>query len=204
MATKHRRIQQQHADDYHDPYYEDREVLPPPPSPSRRGAVRPYTSHVITARQLSTAEPRLRRFLAVLIWFFSLYGNVLAFGGGWLGIFTLESSTLAAVAIAIIYQVLCTAIQFVTCARLFNPLYLIALFASVVPSFVGYRPYVAVPIARVVAGIDGDVFASFETAMGWHTQQVDAFGLALAVHIIVFLVFIAVDVIPERIFIQHA
>lgn len=198
MSVRSRRIPQHEVD----PYYEDREVLHTPPR-QPRAPVRPYTSHVITARQLSTAEPRLRRFLAVLIWFFSLYGNVLAFGGGWLGIFTLDQSALAAVVIALIYQILCTAIQFVTCARLLNPLYLIALIASVIPSFIGYRPYVAVPIANVVAGIDGDVFASFEMALAWHTQRVDAFGLALAVHIVVFLVFIAVDVIPERIFIQH-
>lgn len=180
-----------------------RQIPPDSPQSSRRPPVRPYSSHVISARELAAAEPRLRRFLAVVIWFFSWYGNVLAFGGGWLGVLTMEQTALGAVIIALVYQAICTVIQFVTCARWSNPLYLIALTASVVPSFVGYRPYVAIPLTARVTSIAGDVFATPQTALALLANQPQALGLAVAVHAAMLIAFILVDIIPERVFVQH-
>ena len=202
MATKHQRIQRQHADDYRDPYYEDREVYePPPPPPPPRRIVRPYTSHVITADRLARSEPRMRQFLALLIWLFSLYGTVLSFGG--LMSVTTDNAALAALITAILYQAIVSVTQFITCKHWTNPLYLIALFASVIPSFIGYRQYTAVPATRWLFAVDGDVFASWQTfGTVWQTDR-DLAGLVLAVHIVAFVGFILVDIIPERIFIQH-
>lgn len=143
----------------------------------------------------------MRQFLALLIWLFSLYGTVLSFGG-LMGVAT-DNAALAALITAIVYQAIVSAAQFVTCKRWTNPLYLVALFASVIPSFIGYRQYTAVPVTKWLFAVDSDLFASFQTFAGVWQADRDLAGLVLVVHIVAFVGFILVDVLPERIFIQH-
>jgi hypothetical protein len=125
---------------------------------------------------MSRAEPGLYRIIAVLFWLFSFSGNMLMFGGGWqqLG---LNEHTATAFGISLAWQVICTALQFVCCKHWYNPVYLIALVASVVPAFIGYYPVVVIPLAQRLTH-----------PLSW---------------VIVAVVLIATDIIPERVFIKH-
>lgn len=157
------------------------------------------SSHVFTAEQLSQAEPRLRRFLALVLWLLSYAGNVLAFGGGWetLG---WNQQLLVALVCSLVYQIICTLVQLICCHSMMNPLYLIALGASGIPSFIGYRTLVAVPLTTWLTGQRGDLLASSERLAAAPTSGI---MLAIAVHALVFIGLVAVDIIPERVFVKH-
>jgi hypothetical protein len=129
-----------------------------------------------------------------------LYGTVLSFGGG-LG--TTGDGALAALGTALLYQFIVSLVQFVTCANWRNPLYLIALAASVVPSFIGYRSYTAVPIAQWILAIDYDLFTSRATAMAVWSADRDTAGLILLIHLVAIIGFVLIDIVPERVFVQH-
>ncbi|HEU5089871.1 MAG TPA: hypothetical protein VFT99_20590 [Roseiflexaceae bacterium] len=146
-----------------------------------------YTSarsaHLFDADDLAQAQPAIYRFLAVLLWLFSFTGNVLLFGGGW-DAYTAAWASGAwprmlgeALALSFAYQALCTIVQFIFCKRWLNPLYLIALFASFVPSFIGYAPLVIEPLA------------------GLAPRAILYVGLGL--------VLLLTDIVPERIFVKR-
>lgn len=138
--------------------------------------IKARSSHVVTAEQMNKAEPWLRRGIAALLWLFSYFGNVLMFVGGWshLG---WNDLTAKAVGIGLVYQAVCTIVQFICCKHWYNPLYLLALTASAAPAFVGYYPIIVepltqyVPFALACAGVGG--------------------------------VLVAADIIPERTFVKH-
>lgn len=163
------------------------------------GKAQRRSSHVISATQLSRAEPALYRFIAVLLWLFSFAGNVLMFAGGWAYV-GLDRHTAVALGWSVGWQVVCTIVQFICCRHWLNPVYLLALTASFVPSFIGYRPIIAVPLTRWAAGIEGDVFASF-----WQLAEFGASAImwAIAIHFLVAVALVAADVIPERVFVRH-
>jgi hypothetical protein len=154
-------------------------------------------SHVVSADQLGRAEPGLRRLLGFMLWVFSLSGNVLAFTGDNPA---MNKQLLVAIAVAIGYQFVCSVVQFITCKRWYNPLYLIALAASAIPSFIGYRKYIAVPIAEKMSGVQGDIFATANLMLNYSTEAILWGFIASA---FVFIILVAVDVIPERIFVRH-
>lgn len=159
-------------------------------------------SHVVTADQLSQAEPTIRRLLAMLVWLFSMYGNVLAFGGDAQGLTGLTGAAWLALLIAIAWQILVSAVQYVTCRRWHNPLYITALLLSVIPAFIGYRPIIATPIATWITGY-GDPFASRAVlAAMWqqNTSVVLWFGV---VSVALLVALTLADVIPERVFVKH-
>lgn len=155
-------------------------------------------SHIVTADQLNRAEPGLRRLVGLLLWVFSLTGNVLAFGGGWdqLG---WNRALLVAIGASLLYQSLCTVVQFVTCRHWWQPLYLIALGASVVPSFLGYWPVIAMPLIRGATGII-DERLSVALLSG---LPLSSMMWIVAISLAVIIGLIAVDVIPERVFVKH-
>lgn len=157
------------------------------------------SSHVVTAEQLGKAEPHLRRGIAALLWLFSYTGNVLAFGGGWEAIH-LDRALLAAIVASLVYQAVCTGVQFVCCQRWWNPFYLIALGASGIPSFIGYRLLIAVPLSEWVTGRGGDALAQ----AGYLIRAGPAILVwALVIHSVIFVGLVAVDIIPERVFVKH-
>lgn len=155
-------------------------------------------SHIVTAEQLSKAEPGLRRLVGLLLWLFSLAGNVLAFGGGWSDL-GWNKALVVAVITSLLYQAVCTVVQFVTCRHWWNPLYLVALGASVVPSFLGYWPVIALPIINSVldAHIVRLTVALLSSLPASSMMWIAGISLAVLIGLI------AVDVIPERVFVKH-
>ena len=139
------------------------------------------SSHFWTAEQVGKYEPHARRMVALLLWFFSLVGTMIAVGG-----WPLRADA-GALAAALFWQALCTAIQFISCRRWSSPLYLVALGASVVPSYMGYAPLVEGPI---------------RAALTLGTTLPD-YGIGLLTQTAIAVALIAVDVIPERVFIRH-
>lgn len=154
-----------------------------------------HGSHVVTAAQLSHAEPWLRRLIGALLWLFSLAGNVLAFGGGWEAM-GWDKALLVALGVSLGYQAVCTLVQAVTCRHWRDPLYLIALGASVLPSFAGYWALITVPLLKGIAGVTAAPLFS-----GTLLLELPLSGMMVCSGVLVGL--IAVDVIPERVFIKH-
>lgn len=141
---------------------------------------------VVDAATLAKAQPLIYRMLALLLWLFSLCGNVLTFGGGWdvllaawdtdafwslLGDAALYSAGL---------QALCTTVQCVFCNRPKHLLYLLALLASFVPSFLGYKPVLIDPFVP-------------NLAQPWIVLLHGGVAAAL----------ILADILPERIFVKR-
>lgn len=159
------------------------------------------TSHVATADDLARAEPALRRLLAIILWLISLGGNMLAFGSPQ----ALANDDLlwSLVGMAVGWQVLCTLVQAITCKHPGNPLYLIALAASALPSFVGYRPLVAVPLTSWFTGYQGDLLVATITQQLTTPVTNAMIGIAVVVHLLLFFVMVSVDVVPERTLIKH-
>lgn len=154
-------------------------------------------TYIVTADQLGRAEPQLRRLIAALLWLFSLGGNVLAFGGGASNVLAFDRAALVVVGMSLGWQALCTAIQLICCKRWWSPLYLIALVASVVPSLIGYRSIIIDPLVRWTTGLThvagADIADLPASAIIWLAIIYGSITIAL----------IAVDVIPERVFVKH-
>lgn len=149
------------------------------------------SSHIVSAEQLSRAEPVLRRFIAILLWIFSYAGNVLAFGGGWEAL-GWNKALLVALATSLVYQVICTVVQFISCRYWWNPLYIIALGASGIASVVGYQPLIAVPLTEWVSA-----FTPISGLAGTEPPVI------MGVHLLMCVGLVAVDIIPERVFVKH-
>lgn len=143
-------------------------------------------THVVQAATLAKAQPLIYRMLAILLWLFSLCGNVLTFGGGWDVLLAAWGTNAfwSLLGDAVLYsaglQALCTTVQFVFCNRPKHLLYLLALLASFVPSFLGYKPVLIDPFA---AGL----------ALPWLALLYGGVTMAL----------ILADILPERIFVKH-
>lgn len=143
----------------------------------------PRSAHLFNADDLAQAQPAIYRLLAVLLWLLSFSGNVLLFGGGWDAyiaawtVGTWPGVIGEALALSFAYQVVCTLVQFVFCKRWWNPLYLLALFASFVPSLLGYAPLIVEPLADLTPR------AILYTGLG--------------------LVLLLADIVPERIFVKR-
>lgn len=157
-----------------------------------------HGTHWTTADKMANQEPRLRQFIAGGLWLVSYAGNVLGFGRGALGF---DTHTLIVCGVSLIWQLLCSYIQFV-CAKTWyrNLLWWLALAASFGPSFVGYRPLIAVKLAEKITGVPGDLFATPSlltstdpTVMLWH----------IITMIVMAIFLLAVDIIPERTFLKH-
>lgn len=159
-----------------------------------------YPSHVTTAATVARAQPITLRIIGVALWCVSYFGNVLAFGGGVDGVTALNSTTLMAILGSLVYQAVFTWVQVVFCNSPFSPGYLTALLMSFVPSFIGYRPIIAVPLGEMLSGVSGDPFASVDEIQLADLRSI--FGAIIATAFMS-LVLVAVDVIPERVYIKH-
>jgi len=151
-------------------------------------------TYVISAEQLSRAEPALRRTIAVMLWCCSWFGNLLAID------IISDQPLWWDISISLVVQLFLSLIQYVTCYRWLSPLYLISVTASSTLSYLGFRNVIAVPLTTWMTGIDGDLFTPITRAL-----DVDGYMLAtgLVVHLLVWIGLIAVDVIPERVFVKH-
>lgn len=160
----------------------------------------PPSSHIVTAEQLSQAEPFVYRCIALALIVLSFTGTVLAFAGGASGVVALDNRTWIALAVSVAWQAACGIIQFVTCKRWYNPVYMLALIASAVPSFLGYQPLVAAPVAAWLMNVSPDMFLSAGTMFRAGVQSAI---IGLLVHLVFAVVIIAIDIFPERIFVKH-
>lgn len=165
----------------------------------RREAWSPPKTHIWTADQLAKQEPLLYRFIAITLWVLSLIGTILGFVGGWDDV-TWDTPFLIGMGVAVGWQIVVTYVQVVTCRSLRNPIYWLALAASVIPAYIGYRPLILVPLSEWLTGDTGDVFASL-SALQLASQ--DAILGALAVSVAGVIVLAAFDIIPERVFVKH-
>lgn len=157
-------------------------------------------THVVSAAQLARAEPTLYRLIGAGLWLLSYFGNVLTFNNAPRTIEALLTTLdIMDFVYALLWQLACTGIQLVTCKRR-GVVYWLALLASSVPSFLGYRPLVAVPIAEALSGAVGDAFTSVGVLL---TSSLPAILWSIIVSVVVFVVFVVVDMLPERIYVQH-
>jgi hypothetical protein len=156
---------------------------------------RPTTSHVFEAHALERQAPGIYRAIGAGLWIFSFTGNVLAFGGP----LAIDRATMQAIIIALVWQALCTWVQFVFCRQWNSIIYVLALLASAVPSLLGYRKWIALPIAEWI-GVTIDPFAD-RIALSMATP--DTIALTLAVHVGVLIILVAADIIPERIYVRR-
>lgn len=141
---------------------------------------------IISADRTAKAQPMALRIIGGLLWLFSLCGNVLGFGGGLDGIVRFDQGLAVAVVVAVVYQAVCSGLQVIFCRDWAHPMYIIALLASFVPSFIGYQPLIATPLGAALAGKDGDAIATGAIATAF-----------------VGIILLLADIIPERIFVKH-
>lgn len=153
-------------------------------------------SQVVSADALARHEPKIYRAIGIGLWLFSFTGNVLAFGGGPVA---LDNATLQAIGISLVWQLICTVVQFVSCKHPWSIIYQLALFASAIPSLIGYRVLIAVPIAEWL----GVIVDPFESRGLLSIVSVESILIAGAVHFGVLLALVLADIIPERIFVKH-
>lgn len=170
----------------------------------RRGAYAPPKTHLWTADQLASKEPLLYRFIAAGLWLFSLTGTLLAFVGGYdlvtFNPLAWDAGMWISLGVGLGWQIAVSIVQLVTCRSVRNPVYWLALAASVIPAFIGYRPIILVPLTAWVSGNTGDVFASISSL---RMATGHAIVWALGVHAAGIIAFTASDIVPERIFVKH-
>jgi len=146
--------------------------------------------HLWTAEQLARLETPLYRVIAFGLWLFVLAGTVLALlpdQWGWSWQLALY------IAVALSWQGFLTLAQFILCHNPRNRLYWLALGASILPAFVGWRPVIAVPLIETVTGLEEEALS---------TGDLNAMLWALGLNIGLLIVLAAADIIPERIFIK--
>lgn len=163
------------------------------------GALIIEEAHIITAEQLSLYVPLVRRVIAFGLWIFSLLGNIIAFIGGWNSVrlevsWFLSLAFVGALLLSIAWQIFCTVVQFVMCSNKRDPIYICALIASVIPSFIGYQPLIALPITKWVTGID------LATAQGVPTPEVAVW--VVLIHLLFIVILFAFDMLPEIIIVK--
>ncbi len=130
----------------------------------------PKASQIMNASTLARHQHHVYRIIAFGLIGVSVTGNILAFGG----------LTASAIALALVWQLICSGLQMMFCNNVYNPLYLAPLVASVAPSFLGYLPLL--------------------------NQWLYAHGdpsLALPLRIALLFFVTAIDILPERILIRH-
>lgn len=179
----------------------EKPVAKPVAKPKQTGKARPgpAPAYITSADQLAKAEPGLYRFIAFGLWLFSMAGNVIAFAGGWNAMEWFTNWFWIAFSLSLAWQVGCSAVQFITCRYWYNPVYLLALAASFIPSYLGYRLLIAVPLTRWATGVQGDVFASAATLKASAPNDMMA---AAVIHLVFAIGLIAIDVLPEKILVK--
>lgn len=133
---------------------------------------------IVSAAALARYQPHTRRVLAAILYGMSLAGTLLCFGGHRGG---------AAAVVAIIWQLLCSLVQWIFSRNWRDPLYLLALAASVVPGFLGYWPFVLPDLVPVAGDWQALAAAPTEELL----QVAVLSGLML-------IILAGVDIIPEK------
>ena len=117
------------------------DMKPRPEEPKLRPPARPRTPHVIPAHVVETGAIMLLWVIAVLLWIASTFGNFVQFVGGWALVWPLNAHTAAGILYALLYQGIVTIAQWGFKAKRWWPLYILALLASALPSFVTYNSW---------------------------------------------------------------
>lgn len=121
---------------------------------------------------------------AILLWLLSTFGNFVQFVGGWTNAWPLNSATLSGVAFALLYQGIFTLAQWGFKAKRWWMLYVIALLASAVPSFLTYNSWANGWIVRQVG------------------ERVPPDAASLLAGLFLFVVAVLVDLIPEWVLVE--
>lgn len=99
------------------------------------------TPHVIPRQSVETSAIVMLWIIAILLWLASTFGNFVQFVGGWGLVWPLNERTAAGVLYALVYQAVATIAQWGFKAKRWWPLYMLALLASAIPSFVTYNSW---------------------------------------------------------------
>jgi len=141
------------------------------------------TSQVIPRHSVETGAIVMLWVLAILLWLASTFGNFVQFVGGWAYTWPLNANTDKGVLYALVYQGIFTIAQWGFKAKRWWVLYLVALLASAIPSFVTYNAW----------------------ANGWLVARVPtapADVVALLAGLLIFLIAVLVDLIPEWVLVE--
>lgn len=140
--------------------------------------------HVISRRSVETGAITLLWVLAVMLWIASTFGNFVQFVGGWDYVWPMGDATGTAVLYAMLYQGIFTVAQWGFKAKRWWMLYIIALLASAVPSFLTYNAW----------------------ANGWLVAHVGSTApadiAALLASVFLFIIAVVVDLIPEWVLVE--
>lgn len=99
------------------------------------------TPHVVPAHVVEAGAIIMLWVIAILLWLASTFGNFVQFVGGWGLVWPLNERTAAGVLYALVYQAVATIAQWGFKAKRWWPLYMLALLASAIPSFVTYNSW---------------------------------------------------------------
>lgn len=144
-------------------------------------------SQVIHARTLWRYKAPMEQGFAIALWCLSIYGTFLGFGG---------AASAGALAMALAWQLGCTAVQLITCAE-WNPWYIVAVAASVIPSWLGFSGLVATPLAASLTGATPEQFSTPHQLAG------DLLLWYAGVQVVIFVAALIADVAPERILVKR-
>lgn len=142
------------------------------------------SSHVVSQRSAETGAIVILWVLAILLWLASTFGNFVQFVGGWGFVWPTGEQTGKGILYALIYQAIFTAAQWGFKAKKWWLLYIVALLASAIPSFLTYNVW----------------------ANGWlvdhvaHTMPADV--AALLAGAAIFVLTVIVDLIPEWVLVE--
>lgn len=98
-------------------------------------------SQVIPKRTVEQGAVVMLWVVAVALWLASAFGNFVQFVGGWAFVWPLNEHTAAGVLYALIYQGIATVAQWGFKAKRWWGLYVFALLASAIPSFMTYNSW---------------------------------------------------------------
>lgn len=161
------------------------------PAKRQRSSIPDAEPHLWTAEQLARLETPLYRGIAFILWGFVLVGTVLALlpdQWNW----SLQLALYIAVALS--WQGVLTFIQFILCHNPRNPLYWLTLGASIIPAFAGWREPIVVSLLKWITGVEEQALLTApQSAILW----------ALGLHVGLFIVLSAADIIPERVYVKR-
>jgi hypothetical protein len=139
-------------------------------------------THVVPRHAVEAGAVAMLRLLAVILWLVSTFGNFVQFVGGWGFVWPMNANTGKGIAYALIYQGIFTVAQWGFKAKRWWMLYIVALLASAIPSFLTYNAW----------------------ANGWIVERVSAPPdiAALLAAIFLFVIAVVVDLIPEWVLVE--
>lgn len=121
-------------------------------SRKKKGGSTRTTTHLMSEQGVIGATIFVLRGISILLIVASTFGNYIQFVGGWDAYLPIDGTI---VGLAVFYQVLCSVFQWGFKAMRWWPLYIVALIASAVPSYLTYSawmgPYLALKVGTTIA-----------------------------------------------------